>query len=207
MRSTRSPIHHGAALLAVLLGAVIATPAAPAASAAGLNIDQDHSTVGFSVRHLFTRVNGQFNQFEGTIEFDEKSLARSKVNIVIQAASIDTNVEARDKDLRSDRFFDAEQFPTLTFTSTSVTAALETKFKVKGFLTMHGVKKEVVLDAEFLGKGNDPWGNLRYGFHASTVVNRKDFGMKWNEALEAGGMLVGDEVTITLDLEAVPADD
>ena len=206
MRSICPPAHRGAILVAVLLGAVIATPAAPAASAAGLNIDRDHSTVGFSVRHLFTRVNGQFNKFEGTIEFDEKSVARSKVNIVIQAASVDTNGEARDKDLRSDRFFDAEQFPTLEFTSTSVAAVSETKFKVKGFLTMHGVKKEVVLDAEFLGKGNDPWGNLRYGFHASTVVNRKDFGMQWNEVLETGGVLVGEEVTITLDLEAMPAD-
>ncbi len=206
MRSICAPARRGAILVAVLLGAVIATPAAPAASAVGLNIDRDHSSIGFSVRHLFTRVNGQFNEFEGTIEFDEKRVARSKVNFVIQAASVDTNVEARDKDLRSDRFFDAEQFPTLEFTSTSVAAVSETKFKVKGFLTMHGVKKEVVLDAEFLGKGNDPWGNLRYGFHASTVVNRKDFGMQWNEVLETGGVLVGEEVTITLDLEAMPAD-
>ena len=82
----------------------------------------------------------------------------------------------------------------------------KTKFKVNGFLTMHGVRKEVVLDAEFLGKGNDPWGNLRYGFHASTVVNRKDFEMQWNEALETGGVLVGDEVTISLDMEALPAE-
>ena len=125
---------------------------------------------------------------------------------MIQVASIDTNVEARDKDLRSDRFFDAEQFPTLEFTSTSVVAVSETKFKAKGFLTMHGVKKEVVLDIEFLGKGNDPWGNLRYGFHASTVVNRKDFGMQWNEVLETGGMLVGEEVTISLDMEALPVE-
>jgi polyisoprenoid-binding protein YceI len=203
MRSSRSSTSRSTALVAVLIATLLAVPAA---SAASLNIDPDHSTVGFSVRHLFTNVKGQFNTFEGTIEFDQKSLASSKVNAVIQTASIDTNVEARDKDLRSDRFFDAEQFPTLEFTTTSVAAVSETRFKVKGFLTMHGVRKEIVLDAEFLGRGNDPWGNLRYGFHASTVVNRKDFGMQWNEVLETGGVLVGDEVTINLDMEAVPAE-
>jgi polyisoprenoid-binding protein YceI len=203
MRSSRSSTSRSTALVAVLIATLLAVPAA---SAASLNIDPDHSTVGFSVRHLFTNVKGQFNTFEGTIEFDQKSLASSKVNAVIQTASIDTNVEARDKDLRSDRFFDAEQFPTLEFTTTSVAAVSETRFKVKGFLTMHGVRKEVVLDAEFLGRGNDPWGNLRYGFHASTVVDRKDFGMQWNEVLETGGVLVGDEVTINLDMEAVPAE-
>jgi polyisoprenoid-binding protein YceI len=203
MRSSRSSTSRSTALVAVLIATLLAVPAA---SAASLNIDPDHSTVGFSVRHLFTNVKGQFNTFEGTIEFDQKSLASSKVNAVIQTASIDTNVEARDKDLRSDRFFDAEQFPTLEFTTTSVAAVSETRFKVKGFLTMHGVRKEIVLDAEFLGRGNDPWGNLRYGFHASTVVDRKDFGMQWNEVLETGGVLVGDEVTINLDMEAVPAE-
>jgi polyisoprenoid-binding protein YceI len=203
MKSSRIPTSRGAALVAVLVAAFVA---APAASAADLTIDPDHSTVGFSVRHLFTNVKGQFNTFEGTIAFDEKNVAQSKVNVVIQVTSIDTNVEARDKDLRSDRFFDADQFPTLEFSSTSVAAVSESKFKVKGFLTMHGVKKDVVLDVEFLGKGNDPWGNMRYGFHASTVVNRKDFGMQWNEVLEAGGMLVGEEVTISLDMEAMPTE-
>jgi polyisoprenoid-binding protein YceI len=203
MKSPSAYVSRGSALAAALLAFLVV---GPAASAASLEIDPDHSTVGFSVRHLFTNVKGQFNTFEGTIEFDEKSAAKSKVNAVIQTTSIDTNVEARDKDLRSDRLFDAEQFPVLEFASTSVAAVSETRFKVKGFLTMHGVKKEVVLDAEFLGKGNDPWGNQRYGFTASTVVNRKDFGMQWNEVVEAGGMLVGDEVTITLDLEAMPAE-
>ena len=186
-------------LIAFLAGAT-------AASAESLTIDRDHSTVGFSVRHIFTRVTGRFQDFEGTIEFDEKDLSSASVSIRIRVASVDTNVEARDKDLRSKRFFDAEKFQTLDFESTSVSKGTGGKFRITGFLTMHGVKKEVVLDAEFFGKGKDPWGNLRYGFHAETAVSREEFGMKWNEVLETGGVLVGDEVTITLDIEAVPVE-
>lgn len=170
-----------------------------------LKIDADHSSVTFRVRHLFTKVQGRFQKFEGSVDFDEKTLAASKVNATIQAASIDTNVEARDKDLRSARFLDVARFPTLTFASSAVTGVAGSKGKVRGTLTMHGVSRDVVLDTEFLGKGKDPWGNTRYGFHAATRVNRKDFGMEWNEAVEAGGLLVGDEVEITLDVEALPA--
>jgi polyisoprenoid-binding protein YceI len=178
----------------------------PLASAAEtLKIDADHSSVTFRVRHLFTKVQGRFQKFEGSVDFDEKNLGASKVSATIQAASVDTNVEARDKDLRSKRFFDVERYPTLTFASSAVTDAAGNKGKLRGTLTMHGVSKEVVLDTEFLGKGKDPWGNTRYGFHAETKVNRKDFGMAWNEVVEAGGVLVGDEVEISLDVEAVPA--
>ncbi len=170
-----------------------------------LRIDPDHSTVGFSVRHLFTRVRGQFRAFSGTLEFDEGAVESSKVTATIQAASVDTNVKARDEDLRSNRFFDAEKYATLEFTGTQVKKLDATHFTVHGKLTMHGVTKDVELAAEFLGKGKDPWGNVRYGFHASTTVNRKDFGMQWNEVVETGGVLVGDEVEITLDIEALPA--
>jgi polyisoprenoid-binding protein YceI len=179
--------------------------AADAAKAETLKIDADHSSVTFKVRHLLTKVQGRFQKFEGSLDFDEKSLGASKVTATIQAASVDTNVEARDKDLRSKRFFDVERFPTLTFTSLAVTEVSGNKGKVRGTLTMHGVSKEVVLSTEYLGKGKDPWGNTRHGFHAETTINRKDFGMAWNEALEAGGLLVGDEVEISLDVEAVPA--
>jgi polyisoprenoid-binding protein YceI len=179
--------------------------AAPSAKAETLKIDADHSSVTFKVRHLLTKVQGRFQKFEGTVDFDEKSFGASKVSATIQAASVDTNVEARDKDLRSKRFFDVERFPTLTFTSLAVTEVSGNKGKVRGTLSMHGVSKEVVLSTEYLGKGKDPWGNTRYGFHAETTINRKDFGMAWNEALEAGGLLVGDEVEIALDVEAVPA--
>lgn len=170
-----------------------------------LSVDPQHSNVGFRVRHLFTKVSGQFRTFEGTIDFDAKSLAASRVSVTIQAVSVDTNVEARDKDLRSNRFFDVAKYPTLTFTSTAISDVSGSGGKIKGTLTMHGVSREVVLDAQYLGSAKDPWGNQRFGFHAETKVNRKDFGMAWNEVLEAGSLLVGEEVEIVLDVEAVPA--
>lgn len=197
----------GSKLSALTVAAAIFSTAALVPSyAAPLTIDRDHSNVGFSVRHLFTRVQGRFRDFSGTVVFDENNPSASSVNATIQTASVDTNVEARDKDLRSARFFDADTFPTLTFKSSSVEKIAKERFKIDGTLTMHGVSKEVTLDAEFLGKGKDPWDNLRYGFRAVVTVNRKDFGMQWNEVLESGGLLVGDEVEITLDIEAVPAE-
>jgi len=191
---------------AALLAALVLTGSSASADPVTLAIDPEHSNVGFSVRHLFTRVQGRFKEFSGAFSFDEANPSASSVTANIKAASVDTNVEARDKDLRSKRFFDVETYPTLTFTSKSVEKLSASKFKIAGTLTMHGVAKDVVLDAEFLGKGKDPWGNLRYGFRAATTVNRKDFGMQWNEVVEAGGVLVGDEVEITLDIEAVPAE-
>lgn len=126
------------------------------AAAESLTIDPDHSSVTFRVRHLFTKVQGRFQKFGGSIEFGDKNPAASRVSATIQAASIDTNVEARDKDLRSNRFFDVERHPTLTFASSAVTGASGHKGQVRGTLTMRGVSKEVVLDTEFLGKGKDP---------------------------------------------------
>lgn len=190
-----------AAAFAISLAGI--SPAA--AGTVKLVIDQQHSNVGFSVRHLFTQVRGEFGKFEGTIHYDEENIEGSKVTASIEAASIDTGVKSRDDDLRSDRFFDAATYPTLEFVSTSVRKTGEMTFQIPGKLTMHGVTRDVVLDAGFLGKGKDPWGNLKYGFHAETRVNRKDYGMEWNEVLETGGLLVGDEVTITLDIEAMPA--
>lgn len=186
-----------------LAGVALAAPARGEALA--LKIDAEHSTVGFKVRHLFTKVSGQFRKFEGTIAFDKASLAASKVSVTIQADSIDTNVEARDKDLRSPRFFDVAKFPAITFVSTGITGVSGQRGQIRGTLTMRGVSRDVVLAAEFLGAGKDPWGNVRYGFQATTTVNRKDFGMAWNEVIEAGGVLVGDDVEIVLDVEAVPA--
>lgn len=179
--------------------------AATQAAAPPLSIDRDHSNLGFSVRHLFTHVHGRFKAFDGRIAFDEANPAASSVRVSIRADSVDTDVAARDKDLRSARFFDAQKFPTLEFRSTNVEKATGTRFRVKGDLAMHGITRAVVLDAEFLGKGKDPWGNLRYGFRATTTVNRKEFGMHWNEAVETGGVLVGDDVEITLDVEGIVA--
>jgi polyisoprenoid-binding protein YceI len=191
--------------LSILCAAAALAAAAASAEPLNLSIDPQHSTVGFRVRHLMTKVSGQFRSFEGSIDFDPQNPAASKVAVTIQAASIDTNVEARDKDLRSARFFDVVRHPTLTFASTSISDVVGAKGRIKGILAMHGVSREVALEAEFLGSGKDPWGNLRYGFHAHTKLNRKDFGMAWNEVIEAGGLLVGDEVEISLDIEAVPA--
>ncbi len=192
-----------AALLAGAFGLALATAAH--AEPVHLKVDAQHSTVGFKVRHLFTKVAGQFRRFEGAIAFDPANLLASSVSVTIQADSVDTNVEARDKDLVSKRFFDVAKFPTLTFVSTGISDVAAGKGRIRGTLTMHGVSREVVLDAQFLGSGKDPWGNQRYGFQAQVTINRKDFGMAWNEVVEAGGVLVGDEVEISLDVEAVPA--
>jgi polyisoprenoid-binding protein YceI len=202
MRVWSSFGRRASAALFLVVGLV---PGAAHAQSANLAIDAQHSTVGFRVRHLFTKVNGQFRSFEGMIDFDAKTLAASKVSVTIKAASVDTNVEARDKDLRSKRFFDVEAYPTLTFKSSAITDVAGGSGKIKGLLTIHGVTREVLLDAQYLGSAKDPWGNQRFGFHAETKINRKDFGMAWNEAIEAGGVLVGDEVEILLDVEAVPA--
>ncbi|HEX5043813.1 MAG TPA: YceI family protein [Candidatus Polarisedimenticolaceae bacterium] len=192
------------ALSAAALAMALTAPGSRlGATPAPLKIDAEHSTIGFSVRHLYTRVQGMFRTFEGKITFDESSPAASTVQATIRAASIDTNVAARDKHLKSDSFFDTDTFPTITFVSSSVSATSEKTLRIAGALTMHGVTKPVTLDAQFVGKGKDPWGNVRYGFHATTTVNREDFGMHWNEALETGGILVGNEIEITLEIEAI----
>ncbi len=168
------------------------------------NIDPSHSSVNFTVRHLIiSKVRGAFSKFTGTIDFDVENPGASKVAVEIDAASVDTREEKRDGHLRSPDFFDAEKYPKLTFASSKVEKNGEGEFKVTGDLTIRGVKKEVVLTTEHLGDGKDPWGNQRIGFAAHTKVNRKEFGLNWNQALEAGGFLVGDSIDIALDVQAV----
>ena len=167
-------------------------------------IDKAHSEAVFQVRHLLTKVRGRFSDFAGTIHYDSASPERSSVNAEIQAASIDTNEKDRDTHLRSADFFDVDRYPTLTFRSTRVTRKGDERFNVDGDLTIHGVTKPVTLDVSFLGKAKDPWGNERLGFEAETTINRKDFGLTWNAALETGGFLVGDEVKISLSVQALP---
>ena len=186
------------------LGAILVLVSA-SAQAVNLKIDPQHSTVGFRVRHLISTVSGRFNEFSGSFEYVADNPSASTVKVTIQAASVDTNVAARDKDLRSKRFFDVEKHPTLEFESDAITNVSGSKGRIKGRLTIHGVTRDVVLDAEFLGKSKDPWGNEHFGFHARTTISREDFGMTWNEVIEAGGVLVGDEVEIILDISAVPA--
>ena len=178
------------------------TQTATATATRTLQIDRSHSEVAFQVRHLLSKVRGRFADFAGTIQFDETNPESSRVEVVIQAASIDTAEPDRDKHLRSADFFEVDAYPTITFTSTSVRPAGSQSYEVIGNLTMKGVTKEVTLPASFLGKAQDPWGAERVGFEAELTLNRKDFGLHWNAALEAGGFLVGDEVKVMLSIQA-----
>lgn len=189
-------------LLVALIAAIVIVPSA--AVAKGYKIDAEHTTVRFRVRHLFTKVEGQFKIFEGRIVFDLADAANAKVTGSIDVGSIDTNVKERDNHLRGKDFFYVEKYPKITFESTSasdVDAKAQTG-KLHGKLSMRGVTKDVVLDVAFTGEGSDPWGNKKAGFTATLKINRKDFGLNWNEALETGGVLVGDEVEIQIDAEA-----
>jgi len=167
-------------------------------------IDKAHSEVTFQVRHLLTKVRGRFSDFAGTIEHADEHPEYSSVNVTIKAASIDTNEPDRDNHLRSADFFDVEKNPALTFTSRSITRKGAAGFDVTGDLTIHGVSRPVTFDVSFLGKAKDPWGNERIAFEADATINRKDFGLNWNAALETGGFLVGDEVKVSLSVQAVP---
>lgn len=167
-----------------------------------LEIDRSHSEVAFQVRHLLSKVRGRFADFGGTIQFDESNPQNSLVNVTIQAASIDTAEGDRDTHLRSADFFDVETYPTLQFVSTSVTPRGRNLYDVEGDLTIHGVTRQVVLPASFLGTAQDPWGNTKFVFEAELTLNRKDYGLTWNAALETGGFLVGDEVHVSLSIQA-----
>ena len=195
LRSVRWTI--GAMLAAGLLSG------SPAAWATTYKIDPNHSTVSFKVRHLVSNVRGMFNQFDGSFTYVPDHPEQWNANATVQAASIDTNVPDRDKHLRSKDFFDVEQYPALTFRSTEVTDVTPTGAKLKGVLSLHGVEKPVVLDLEVHGEGKDPWGNVRSGFTATTKLNRKDFGIVWNKALDAGQVLVGDDVEVIIEIEGV----
>ena len=167
-----------------------------------LEIDRSHSDVAFQVRHLLSKVRGRFNEFTGTIEFDASNPQSSRVDVTMQAGSIDTAEPDRDKHLRSADFFDVENYPTLRFVSTSVTPRGGNDYDVRGDLTIHGVTRQVVLPATFVGAAIDPWGNQKSVFEAELTLNRKDFGLTWNAALETGGFLVGDEVRVSLSIQA-----
>jgi polyisoprenoid-binding protein YceI len=168
-----------------------------------LTVDKAHSEALFQVRHLVTRVRGRFSEFAGTILFNEAQPEQTSVEFTIQAASIDTNQADRDQHLRSEDFFFVERFPTLTFASTRIVPKGGNEFDVVGRLTIRGVTREITLPVSYLGMATDPWGQLKAGFEAETTINRKDFDLKWNAALETGGFLVGDEVKITLSIQAV----
>lgn len=168
-------------------------------------IDPDHSNVGFKVRHLMvSNVKGNFEKHTGVVEINDKDITKSKVEVSIDTNSINTNVQKRDEHLRSADFFDVAKYPAMTFVSKKVANAGKDKLKVTGDLTLHGVTKQVVLDVEGPTKeSKDPWGNIRKGATATTKINRKDFGLVWNAALETGGVAVGEEITITLEIEMI----
>jgi polyisoprenoid-binding protein YceI len=169
-------------------------------------IDNTHSQVTFSVRHMMvTTVKGQFNVLSGKLEIDEQHPENSWVEAEADTASIDTRDDRRDGHLRSPDFFDAANYPTITFKSTKVVAVGDHEYRVSGDLTIHGVTRQVTFDAEYSGQLKDPYGMQRAGLSAKATINRKDFGLNWNQALESGGVLVGDKVTIEIDLAAVRA--
>ena len=170
------------------------------------SIDPGHSAVHFGVRHMmFTKVRGRFTRWTGELRLDPAHLPSSSVEVTIEAASIDTGDAQRDGHLRSADFLDAEKFPTLTFRSTKIEDVGDGKLRVSGDLTIQGVTRAVVLDTEYAGRVKDPWGNDRAGFTARTAIDRTDFGLRWNQALETGGLLVGNKVEIELEVEAVAA--
>jgi len=195
--------------LAVLLAAL--TLASPAVAApVTWKVDPAHTEVGFDVRHFFTKVHGVFHDTQGTIVFDEQDPTAIKVDASARVASVDTGNRNRDSDLQTPDFFNAATDSILSFRSTKVEKTGKSKYKVTGDLTMRGVTKQVVFDAEFLGSSTvsvegKSWG-AKAGFSATTVVNRQDYGIKWNKALDNGGMMVGDDVTITLNIEGSKAE-
>jgi polyisoprenoid-binding protein YceI len=168
-------------------------------------LDRAHTTVEFIVRHLMiTKVRGRFTNFEGRIELASGSDVPTAITATIDAGSIDTREEQRDAHLRSSDFFDVEKYPNLTFESVRI-AGTPDRFTVDGRLTVHGVTRDVTLSGSFEGRANDPWGGVRVGYSAHGTINRKDFGLTWNAALETGGVVVGDEVRIELNVEALLA--
>jgi polyisoprenoid-binding protein YceI len=203
--------YKGEKIMVNYLGRVISAAAfatvlsLPAGAANTWQIDPNHSSAQFAVRHLaISTVRGAFTKVTGTVQLDDKDISKSLVDVTIDAASVDTRVPDRDKDLRSDHFFDVEKYPTLTFKSTKVEQSAPGKLKVTGDLTIHGVTKPVVLDVDGpTAPVKDPWGNQRVAVSATTKINRQDFGVKWNATMDGGGLVVGDDVAITIDAELV----
>jgi polyisoprenoid-binding protein YceI len=188
---------------AIAIAMLIALPVL--AHADNWQIDPAHTNVEFTVRHMMiSNVKGQFQKTSGTITTNGNDPTSAQVNATIDATSIDTRVEKRDAHLKSPAFLDVDKFPTITFKSTKVEADGPDKWKVTGDLTLHGVTKPVLLEVESSGKPiTDPMGNTRAGASATAKIKRSDFGLVWNQALEGGGVMVGDEVAISIDLEAI----
>lgn len=192
-------------LLRLGVSALSSLVALAPAAAATWEIDPSHSSAQFSVRHLtVSNVRGEFGKIAGSVEFDGKDVRTIKVDATIDAASIDTREPKRDEHLRSADFLDVAKYPTITFRSKRAEPAVAGRFKLVGDLTIRGVTREAVLDVEGpTPEIKDPWGNVKRGATATTRINRIDYGVKWNAVLDAGGVVVGEEVAITIDLELI----
>jgi polyisoprenoid-binding protein YceI len=167
-------------------------------------IDTSHSQIQFTVRHMMiSNVRGRFENFSGTVDLDENNPENSKIDIKIEIATLNTRDAQRDGHLRSADFFEAEKYPYMTYVSKKIKKTDAIHAKVYGDLTIRNVTREVVLEVEFNGKAKSPWGTTSAGFNAEAKISRKDFGLEWNKTLETGGVLVGDEITINIDFEAV----
>jgi polyisoprenoid-binding protein YceI len=180
----------------------VALSAATAGAADTYNFDKAHSDVGFQIRHLVSKVRGRFTDYEGTILIDKAKPEASSVELTIKAASIDTGNENRDKDLRSANFFEVEKFPEITFKSTRITSKGGDRYDVTGNLTMHGTTKEVTLPVSFLGFVSAGRMGDKAGFETSITLNRKDYGIVWNRPLDVGGTILGDDVLVSINVEA-----
>jgi polyisoprenoid-binding protein YceI len=189
----------------VVVGALaLAVPTIAVAS--DYNIDVTHSQVMFRVKHLgISKVTGAFTTFEGSFQFDPADLSQTKVMLTLDPASVDTGNEKRDAHLQSEDFFDVVKFPEMTFVSTKVTDVTDDSFTLHGDLTMHGVTKPVVLEVEFGGAVKDPWGNQRAAFSAKGTIQREEFGLSYNAALETGGFVIGKDVDIIIEVEGIAA--
>jgi len=191
------------ATLSAVLAAVLIVPAA--ATITTWQIDPAHTAAGFAVKHLMiSTVRGQFKGVTGVINWDDQDISKSTIDVTIDANTVDTSEPKRDADLKSDKFFDVAKYPTITFKSKKIERVSAGKLTVTGDLTIHGVSKEATLDVEGPTPPiKDPWGNARVAASATTKVNRQDFGVKWNANIDGGGVVVGDDVTITIDLEMI----
>jgi len=190
-------------LIAVILAGAMVLQASAATTA--WKIDPAHTAAQFAVKHLMiSTVRGEFKGVNGAVVWDEEDVTKSSVDVTIDAKTVNTGEPQRDQDLKSEKFFEVEKFPTITFKSKKVESAGAGRLKITGDLTIHGITKEAVLDVEGpTPPVKDPWGNTRVAASATTKINRQDFGVKWNANMDGGGVVVGDTVTITIDLEMV----
>ena len=190
----------------VMIGALIGLWVLPVqAETARYDVDMDHSTLGFSVAHMVvSKTTGRFMEATGFVEMDPEAGQFKAIEATIKTASVNTNHQKRDTHLKGGDFFDVEKYPTMTYRMKSYQKTGDT-YTAVGDLTLHGVTKEMTLAGTFNGAAKDPWGNMRAGFAATGKINRKDFGMNWSKALDSGGLVVGDEVTLQLDIECIKA--